>query len=39
MFCKYTAIADIAGVAVEYNVYKTLNGALNWIHGRFVVRD
>lgn len=39
MFCKYTAIAEIAGVAVDYNVFKTLNGALNWIHGRFVVRD
>ena len=39
MFCKYTALAEITGVAVDLNVFKTLGGALNWIHGYWVSRE
>jgi hypothetical protein len=33
MFCKYTALAEMAGIVVEFNVFKTVDGAINWIHG------
>ena len=33
MFRKYTALAEMAGIVVELNVFKTVDGATNWIHG------
>jgi len=36
MFCKYTALAEVAGAVVEFNVFKTVDGAINWINGYFV---
>jgi hypothetical protein len=31
MFCKYTALAEVAGVPVQFNVFKDIVSAKNWI--------
>lgn len=33
LFCKYTAIAEVTGVPVQFNVFRDIDSAKNWIYG------